>query len=132
MLEILKSRKLRYLAVGGANTAFGYAIGILAYKLLAPQFSVWTIGCVGNVLAITFSFATYKVFVFKTKGQWISEYFKAYLVYGSMALVGIVLLWLYVDVLYMTIWLAQGLVIVSTVFLSYVGHSRFTFGRKES
>lgn len=132
MVKILKSRQFRYLAVGGANTVFGYLIGILTYKLLYPGFSIWTIGFVGNLFAITFSFVTYKVFVFKTHGQWISEYFKAYLVYGSMALVGIVLLWLYVDVLDMTIWLAQGLVIVSTVILSYVGHSRFTFRRKES
>jgi putative flippase GtrA len=131
VLDVLKSRQCRYLTVGGANTVFGYLIGILAYKLLSPGFSIWTIGFVGNLFAITFSFVTYKLFVFKTQGQWIEEYFKAYLVYGSMALVGIVLLWLYVDMLNMTIWLAQGLVIVSTVILSYVGHSRFTFRRKE-
>lgn len=132
MLEILKSRKFRYLAIGSANAAFGYAIVILAYKLLSPGFSIWTIGIVGNIVAITFSFVTYKLFVFKTQGHWIEEYFKAYLVYGSMALVGIVLLWLYVDLLNITIWLAQALVIVSTVVLSYVGHSRITFRRKES
>lgn len=130
MLELFKSRKFKYLVVGGANTVFGYAAGVSLYELLTPLCSIWVIGIVSNIFAITFSFVTYKLLVFRTKGQWLAEYLKAYLVYGTMALVGVVLLWLYVDILGLSIWLAQGLVIMSTVILSYMGHARITFRRK--
>lgn len=132
VLEFLKSRKFRYLMAGGANTVFGYLIGVVTYKILSPEFSIWIVGFFTNVIAITFSFVTYKLFVFKTQGQWIAEYLKSYLVYGSMALIGMVFLWVYVDLMNMTIWMAQGLVIISTVVLSYMGHSRVTFRRKET
>ena len=130
VLEFLRSRKFRYLMAGGANTVFGYLIGVVMYEVLSPKYSIWIIGFYSNVIAITFSFVTYKLFVFKTQGLWIAEYLKSYLVYGSMALIGMVFLWVYVDLMNMTIWLAQGLVIISTVVLSYVGHSRVTFRRK--
>jgi putative flippase GtrA len=73
------------------------------------------------------SFTTYKLFVFKTKGNWLQEYFRSCMVYASMALIGIVLLWGMVDHLHIKIWLAQGLVIAATVVISYIGHARFTF-----
>lgn len=127
MHKLFKSRKLKYLIVGGANTVFGYVVGVGLYELLTPLFSIWVIGAISNICAITFSFVSYKLFVFRTKGQWLCEYLKAYLVYGVMALVGVVLLWLYVDIFVFSIWLAQALVIISTVILSYIGHARITF-----
>lgn len=129
--DFLNSRKIRYLLVGGLNTLFGYLVGVGVYKLMSHALDVWVIGIVSNMLAISFSFVTYKLFVFKTAGQWLQEYLKAYSVYGAMAIVGIALLWLYVEVLSLSIWLAQGIVIVSTVALSYIGHSKITFRRKE-
>lgn len=128
--HLLNSRKFRYLIVGGVNTAFGYLVGVGIYKLLVGFYSIWIIGLISNLLAIAFSFVTYKLFVFKTKGQWVTECIKAYLIYGLMALIGIVFLWFYVDSLGFSIWMAQGLVILSTVILSYIGHSRVTFRRK--
>lgn len=131
MFEPLKSRRFKYLVVGGVNTVFGYAVGVSLYELLTPLFSIWVIGIISNVCAITFSFVSYKLFVFRTKGQWLVEYLKAYLVYGVMALVGVVLLWLYIDIFVLSIWLAQALVIISTVILSYIGHARITFRRMD-
>lgn len=131
MLKLFKSRKFKFLIVGGANTVFGYAVGVSLYELLTSFCSIWVIGILSNIFAISFSFVTYKLFVFRTKGQWLAEYLKAYLVYGTMAFVGVVLLWLYVDTFGLSIWLAQGLVIMSTVILSYIGHARFTFRRMD-
>lgn len=131
MDKILSSSKLRYLIVGGVNTIFGYLVGVYTYKYCIDLFNIWIVGLLSNVLAITFSFLMYKCFVFKTKGRWLSEYLKAYLVYGLMAGVGIVMLWFYVGVLNVSIYLAQALVILTTVVLSYIGHARFTFNRKK-
>lgn len=129
---VVNSQKLRYLFVGGVNTIFGYFCGVALYKMLVPGFNTATAALIANILAITFSFLTYKIFVFKTKGNWFSEYLKAFVVYGSVALVAIFLLWIFIEKLNISIWLAQGLVTVLTIIVSYIGHARFTFKHRGS
>lgn len=131
MDKILSSRKLRYLIVGGINTIFGYFVGVYTYKYCIDLFNIWVVGLLSNVLAITFSFISYKIIVFRTKGNWLIEYFRTYLVYGSTAILGTILLWLFVDHLNYSIWLSQGCVILLTVIISYIGHSSFTFKSKD-
>ena len=123
----MKSRKVRYLFVGAFNTVVGYLLGVALYYTLSPRFHILFIGCIANVLAITVSFTTYKYFVFQTKDHWLSEYLRSYLVYGGMALIGIVLLWFLVDRLHLSILFAQAIAIIVTVIFSYLGHSLFTF-----
>jgi putative flippase GtrA len=121
------SDQLRYLVAGVWNTIFGYGVGVGLYLLLSEVMHIAWIGLIANVLAITMSFTTYKLFVFRSRGHWFAEYLRSYVVYGSMALLGIVLLWLLVDGFHVRIWFAQGMVIVTTVVISYFGHARFTF-----
>ncbi|MHB8741986.1 MAG: GtrA family protein [Sulfuricaulis sp.] len=127
---VLDSRKARYLIAGGWNTLFGYGVGVGLYYGLSQHMHVIGIGALANVLAITMAFLTYKLFVFQTKGNWAQEYLRCYLVYGGIAILGIALLWATVDGLHMQIWLAQGIVILVTVIVSYTGHARFTFRKK--
>jgi len=128
----IRSRGLRYLLAGGWNTIFGYGVGVWLYKLLSPEWHVLWIGALTNVMAITMSFLTYKLFVFRTKGNWLREYMRTYVVYGGAALVGMLLLWMLVDGFRIPIWISQGIVIGVTVLFSYLGHSRFTFARKQT
>ena len=127
MHKLLEKQSFRYLLAGGWNTVFGYGVGVGLYTILSSQLHVAVIAAIANILAITMSFLTYKLFVFKTTGNWLSEYGRSYLVYGSMALLSIVLLWAMVDYLGMDIWYAQALVILLTVGVSYLGHKFFTF-----
>lgn len=123
-------KKIRYLIVGGVNTLAGYSIGVGVYNFLFEAIGIWGVGLMANLLAITFSFATYKLFVFKTQGNWLVEYLKCYVVYGALAVLSIFLLWVFAERLQMSIWLAQGLVIICTVSISYLGHRKFTFAAK--
>lgn len=125
--RLFEKKPIRYLLAGGWNTVFGYAVGVGLYTVLSDRLHVTIIAAVANILAITMSFLTYKLFVFKTKGNWLLEYSRSYLVYGSMALLSIVLLWGLVDYLGINIWYAQALVILLTVGVSYLGHKFFTF-----
>lgn len=120
-------RQFRYLIAGGWNTIFGYAVGVGFYLLFSNSFHIVVIAVMANVLAITMSFLTYKLFVFRTHGQWMHEYLRTYVVYGGMALISVFILWLLIDGLEMTIWVAQGVTMISTVILSYLGHKHFTF-----
>jgi putative flippase GtrA len=125
----LPHKELRYLVVGVLNTVVGYGIGVMIYTVCHPHVSLSGIGIVSNVLAITFSVVTYKCMVFQTQGQWFREYVRAYLIYGGTALLGIALLWFLVGRLALSIWLAQGIIVIVTIVISYLGHSRFTFHR---
>ena len=127
MFKLLQKQSLRYLLAGGWNTVFGYGISVALYTALSHKLHVVVIAVIANILAITMSFLTYKIFVFKTTGNWLNEYGRSYLVYGSMALLSIVLLWALVDYLGVDIWYAQALVIILTVGVSYLGHKFFTF-----
>jgi putative flippase GtrA len=127
LASLINTPKVRYLIAGGWNTAFGYAAGVFLYYMMRDKFHIVIIGIVGNILAISMSFLTYKLFVFKTKGGWFREYLRAYVVYGGTAIVGIACLWIMVDALRLPFWLAQGLIVLVTVVVSYFGHSRFTF-----
>lgn len=128
---MLNQKKIRYFLVGGLNTVVGYCIGIVMYKALCSNLGIVWVGIFSNMLSITVSFLTYKMLVFRTKGMWVAEYLKSYLVYGVTALISIFCLWLFVDNLRLSIWLAQALVLVVTVVISFISHSRFTFNRKE-
>lgn len=126
------SQKIRYLLAGGWNTLFGYLVGVGLYKILHAHTQTLYIALLANTICISMSFLTYKLFVFRTSGRWIEEYLKNCTVYSGAALISSLLLWVFVDLLSISIYIAQALVIISTVFISYTGHSRFTFKKRGS
>jgi len=128
---LLSREKIRYLLVGGFNTLVGYFIGIAIYKALGSNLGIIWVGIISNIFSITVSFLSYKTLVFKTKGMWLTEYMKSYMIYGGIVVISILFLWLFVEKMNISIWLSQALVIGVTVTISYLGHSRFTFRRKD-
>lgn len=128
MLKI--NKHLRYLLAGGWNTVFGYGIMIFLFKILSNFLNIVVIAIIGNFLSITMSFLTYKTFVFQKKGNWVYEYLRCYLVYGGLAILNIVMNWVFVDYFHISIWISQGICIPVAVLISYFGHSKFTFKNK--
>lgn len=126
-----RNKMLRYLFVGGANTAFGYFATVGLYYALRSHLHIVVIGVIANVICITEAFVTYKLFVFNSRSGWVREYLRCYVVYGTSAVIGIAGLWLLVNVLGVPFWLAQGLLIVISVAISYTGHDRFTFRKAQ-
>lgn len=125
--ELLKKKSVRYCLAGGWNTVFGYLLGVGAYMLLSEHLHIALIAILCNILAITMSFITYKKFVFKTRGKWLLEYSKTYLVYAVMAALSAFALWVFVDLMSIKIWLAQAYVVLVTIVGSFLGHKFFTF-----
>lgn len=130
LARLLQDRRLRYLLVGGWNTGFGYAVSLFLYHYLASYLHIILIGLLTNIINISTSFLTYKIFVFKTQGNWWREYMRCYVVYGGSAVLGISCLWLFVDGLHLPFWFAQAIVMLVTVVISYCGHVFFTFRKK--
>jgi len=89
----------RYLCVGVFNTLFGYltfaVILTLLNAVLPARFLYLTVILASMLpipLNITIAYLSYKVFVFRTKGNYLGEWLRCFAVYGSGMIPGLVAL----------------------------------------
>ena len=128
---IAKHRTLiTYLIAGGYNTVFGFAVFTGLFILLEADLHYLGIAIITQIISITNSYIVYRVFVFKSRGSIINEYFRIYIVYGISFILGIALLTLLVEFAGLHPVLAQFFVIIITVIVSYIGNRRFTFNQR--
>ncbi|MGC1784914.1 MAG: GtrA family protein [Acidobacteriaceae bacterium] len=127
---------LRYLLVGGWNTLFGYCVYALFTALLMPRirFGYVYAAVFSNLLAISVAYLGYKFFVFRTRGNYLVEWSRCVLVYGSAMLPGLVLLPLLVEGLHYGFhlersapYIAGALTMGLSVIYSFFGHKHFSF-----
>ena len=127
---------IRYLLVGGWNTAFGYgAFAVLNYLLTGViPYPYMVANVLANVVSITVAYFGYKFLVFKTKGNYWREYLRTYLVYGASCLaslamlpVAVVLVGLVVPNRALVPYIAQAIILPVIVASSYFGHKKFSF-----
>lgn len=81
---------VRYLCVGLCNTSFGYIIYVVFLTLanaVLPERWLYLTVVLASVLAmplnITFAYFGYKLFVFRTHGNYLREWLKCFAVYGT-------------------------------------------------
>ena len=122
----LRRYGLRYLLIGVWNTCFGVGV----YTLLLIYFGqkhYLLLGIISNILSITNAFLGHKLFVFRTRGNWLSEYLRCYVVYGGSILFGLAGMMLCVDVFrWDAVW--SNLIVTAVNFiLSFFGHRFFSF-----
>ncbi len=117
----------RFLMIGLLNTGAGYFIGVTAFLLLSRYLHLVVIGLVASVVSICFSFFTQRYWVFRSTGPWLPQLGRSFVVYGAVSVLGIALLWPLVEVVKLSIWFAQGIVLVACAGVSYVGQKLFTF-----
>jgi putative flippase GtrA len=129
-------RIIRYLLVGGWNTAFGYGVfAVLNYLLTGTiPYAYMVANLLANVISITIAYFGYKFFVFKTKGNYLREYLRTYLVYGATCLASLAMLPVAVVLVRLVIanrvlvpYIAQAIILPIVVASSYFGHKKFSF-----
>ncbi len=89
----------RYVCVGGFNTLFGYCSFALFLFLLnstTPTRFLYLTVVLASILStpinITVAYFGYKIFVFRTRGNYLAEWFRCFGVYGAGMLPGLLLL----------------------------------------
>ncbi len=128
---------LRYLLIGGWNTVFGYSTFAGIYYMLhrqrIPAAYIYA-QVISNFINITVAFFGYKLFVFKTKGNYLREWLKAMAVYWSGFLPGLILLPLAIKALEFGFhlkesapYIANAILLGVGVIYSFIGHSKVTF-----
>lgn len=116
-----------FIICGLVNTLFGYFGSVALYNVISPIFSTLLVLIIIKIVTISFSFLTYKKFVFKTKGQWLSEYLKCYVSYGLVSVLSIALLFVLLDILDLPFWFAQLIVTLVSACSSFIAHIYYTF-----
>ena len=109
---------------------FGYGVFALLYFLLSVRIHYVIIAIISNIIAITMAYAGYKLFVFKTKGNYLSEYLKFHVVYGFSMILGLALLPLFVEFLKLNVYLAQAIATLACISVSFIGHRNFSFKKR--
>ena len=125
----IKSQSIRYIITGVWNTVFGILVYALLIKLLGENHYI-LLAVVSNIISITNAYICYKLFVFKTKGNILKEYLKCYVVYGLSMLLGLLLLYVFVDIAGLNPVTANIISVLLLTIVSFVGHRYYSFKNK--
>ena len=120
-------RVVRFAVTGVWNTLFGILAYAALYEWLKDSVNYLVLLVPGNILAITNAFICHKLFVFRTRGNLLREYFRFYVVYGGTALLGFALMFVLVDGFGFNPVAAQVLCVPIAVSLSYISHRNYSF-----
>jgi putative flippase GtrA len=127
---------VRFVIVGGWNTVLGYGVFAAANYLLADRIphAYLLASVIANIVAISMAYLGHKFITFRTRGNYLREYLRFYVVYGAVALVNLALLPPAVALIGLLVrrvswvpYLAQAALLPVNVALSYIGHKRFSF-----
>jgi putative flippase GtrA len=113
--------------VGGWNTLFSYLVFAALYFLLRGYLHYMVLYVISSVLSITNAYIGFKLFVFKTRGHYLREYSRFYVVYGGALALNLLLLPLVVETCRISPVVAQAGLALITVAFSYFGHKNFSF-----
>lgn len=119
--------KLRFLVSGAWNTVFGYVAFSALYLALAPELHYLLIAAIAQAIAVTQAFLFHRHFVFRSTGPWLAEFLRYNLSVTGIFVFGLGGLSLLVEFGGLNPLLAQAVVIVLTVVLSFFIHRDFSF-----
>lgn len=127
-MKPLAGRPVRFLIAGGVNTAFGLAIyPLLLWSMPALRTHYMVALGVAQAVSLCFAFATHKLAVFRTRGNWLREFATFASFYLANYAANWVALPLLVEVAGLPPVIAQTGFTVLLIVGSWFWHSRVTF-----
>ncbi len=120
---------LLYLAVGGWNTAFGFATFAGLQFALGDTVHYLAVLTLTWVISVLEAFVAYRLVVFRVRGHVMRDLTRFTSVYVGAFLFNLAALPLAVDVMGIQVLVAQAAVVVVTVISSFFLHRRFSFRR---
>jgi putative flippase GtrA len=124
------SEQFRFLVIGGFNTVFGLAVFYLLQALLGQIIGYLAVLILDYIIALVFSFALYKIVVFKSTGNIPMEFLKFSTVYFVPFIVNLAALPFLVEVVGWQPSFAQTVIVFFSALTSYIGHRYFSFRNK--
>jgi putative flippase GtrA len=125
---VARREQILYLAVGGWNTVFGYAVWALMQFLLGDHLHYLVIVVISWPIAVLNAYLGYRYLVFRSRGPILRELPRFSMVYVSSLLLTLVVLPIALAVLPLSIYVVNGLFTAVVVVASYLAHQYFSFG----
>jgi putative flippase GtrA len=116
-----------YLAVGGWNTLFGYAVFVILYFLAGDSVDPSVVIVVSYLIAIVNAYIGYRYVAFRSHGSIIHELPRFSAVYLVTMVVNLAFFPIALQVLPLSPYLVQALFVFGVVVTSYLGHRHFSF-----
>jgi putative flippase GtrA len=124
-----RRQKIRYLLVGGWNTAFAFCLFAALQIALGDHINYLILLTIATVFAILNAFVCYRAFVFKVTGHFFRDLGRFSTVYIGSYLANLALLPLLVEIVGLPILVAQAALMAATVVGSFFAHRSFSFRR---
>ncbi len=121
------SKPIRFVIVGAWNTIFAYISLAFFYYLLSDKMHYLVIMAFTSVLNITNAYICHKFFVFKTKGNYIKEYLRYYVIYSVPMAIGFISFPFCIEILKMNFYVTQAILTLITLIISWFGHKNVSF-----
>ncbi len=119
--------KARFLVVGAWNTLFGLGTLWILDSLLHSRLHYTLLLTINWVIGVTQNLFTFKLLVFRTKGNWLKEYLRSYVVYAGGFVLNLAIVAVIMEVWRPRLIIAQLPAIAVVTIVSYVGHKYFTY-----
>ena len=130
--RLFQDERVRFLVVGGINTAFGYAVFAALYLAAGQQIGYLGSLYVSYVVGVSLAFVLHRRVTFRaheTGGNPVLDFLRFASVYVVSLAVNTIGLPLLVELGHLPALLAQAIMVVVTTTISYVGHKYFSFRR---
>lgn len=124
-----ESRILRFLIVGGWNTVFGYLCFYGLYVLAANRVHYLVVTAVAHSINILQAYVMHRWLVFRSHAKITNEFLRFNASYVGTFLLGLLVMFLLVEATGLSPPVAQAIVILLNVIISYLLHSHVSFGR---
>jgi putative flippase GtrA len=125
----IRSEKVRFILVGGYNTLFGYGLFAGLILLAGSKIHYLIILLLAHLIGVTNAYYTHGLLVFRDAERSIRSYLRFHSVYLASLGFSLVALPILVEIVHLGPILAQGVVIVITVIMSYILHKHFSFAK---
>ena len=122
-----RHEKLRFLVIGGWNTLFGYLTFVILYALWHERLHYLVIAVLAHAIAVVNAFTAHRLLTFRRRGPWLAEFVRFNVTLLVMLGIGLVGLWSLVSIIGMNPLVAQALMTIATVIVSYFAHLGFSF-----
>jgi putative flippase GtrA len=123
-------QELRFLLAGAYNTIFGYLTFTLFFFLLHTRIHYLAIALFSLPIALTSAFIVHRNLVFRSQERWQRSFIRFNLSQLAASLFGMVALYWLVRFGHLTPLVAQALVVMASVSLSYFLHRHFSFRQR--
>ena len=132
MRRLFQDERVRFLVVGGINTAFGYAVFAALYLDAGQRIGYLGSLYISYVVGVSLAFVLHRRVTFRaheTGGNPVLDFLRFASVYVVSLAVNTIGLPLLVELGHLPALEAQAIMVVVTTIISYVGHKYFSFRR---